>query len=36
VHLVVHENIAFDGGDKNIYDPANGYRDAYKKIWKVN
>ena len=35
VHLVVQDNIAFDGGDKNIYDPDNGYRDAYEKIWKV-
>ena len=35
VHLVVQDNIAFDGGDKNIYDPDNGYRDAYRKIWKV-
>lgn len=36
VHLVVKDNVAFDGGDKNIYDPDNGYRDAYRKIWKVN
>jgi ribose transport system substrate-binding protein len=36
VHLVVQDNIAFDGGDRNIYDPDNGYRDAYKKIWKVD
>ena len=35
VHLVVQDNVAFDGGDKNIYDPDNGYRDAYRKIWKV-
>ncbi len=35
VHLVVKDNVAFDGGDKNIYDPDNGYRDAYRKIWKV-
>ncbi|MGI3900818.1 MAG: substrate-binding domain-containing protein [Janthinobacterium lividum] len=33
VHLVTAKNIAFDGGPKNLYDPANGYRDAYKKIW---
>ena len=35
VHLFLQDNIEFDGGDKNIYDPDNGYRDAYKKIWKV-
>ena len=34
VHLVVKDNISFDGGDKNVYDPDNGYRDEYKKIWK--
>jgi ribose transport system substrate-binding protein len=33
VHLVTKENIAFDGGPKNTYDPENGYRDQYKKIW---
>ena len=33
VHLVTPENIAFDGGPKNVFDPDNGYRDAYKKIW---
>ncbi|CZF79263.1 MULTISPECIES: ABC transporter substrate-binding protein [Grimontia] len=36
VHLVTKENIAFDGGDRNVYDPENGYQDAYKKIWGVN
>ena len=35
VHLVVPSNIEFDGGDNNIYDPDNGYRDAYRQIWKV-
>ena len=33
VHLVTADNIAYDGGPKNLYDPANGYRDAYRKIW---
>lgn len=33
VHLVTKENIAFDGGPKNLYDPDDGYRDAYRKIW---
>ena len=36
VHLVTPDNIAFDGGPKNIFDPDNGYRDEYKKIWGVN
>lgn len=33
VHLVVAANVAFDGGDKNVFDPDNGYRDHYKAIW---
>jgi len=36
VHIVTPDNVAFDGGDKNIFDPDNGYRAAYKKIWGVN
>ncbi len=32
-HLFIKANIDKDGGDKNIYDPQNNYRDAYKKIW---
>lgn len=32
-HLVTKENINKDGGDKNIYDPQNGYKEAYKRIW---
>jgi len=32
-HLFTTDNIAFDGGPDNIYDPQNGYQDAYKKIW---
>jgi ribose transport system substrate-binding protein len=33
VHLVTPDNVGFDGGPKNVFDPDNGYRDAYKKIW---
>jgi ribose transport system substrate-binding protein len=33
VHLFVHSNIDADGGKQNLYDPNNGYRDAYRKIW---
>lgn len=35
VHLVTSANIKFDGGQRNEFDPDNGYRDAYKKIWGV-
>ncbi len=35
VHLVTSANIKFDGGSLNEFDPDNGYRDAYKKIWGV-
>jgi ribose transport system substrate-binding protein len=33
VHIVVPTNVNFDGGQKNLFDPENGYRDQYKKIW---
>jgi ribose transport system substrate-binding protein len=33
VHLVTAGNIAKDGGPKNVFDPDNGYRNQYKKIW---
>jgi ribose transport system substrate-binding protein len=33
VHLVTADNIAADGGDRLLYDPANGYRDIYRRIW---
>jgi ribose transport system substrate-binding protein len=33
VHLFTPANIDKDGGPQNVYDPENGYRDAYKKIW---
>ncbi len=32
-HLFLPSNIKSDGGPKNTYDPDNGYRDAYAKIW---
>ena len=35
-HLFTPDNIGFDGGPKNIYDPDNGYTDEYKKIWAGN
>lgn len=35
VHLVTKDNINVDGGPRNIFDPGNGYRDQYKKIWGV-
>lgn len=35
VHLVTAANVAFDGGPKNVFDPDNGYRDQYKRIWGV-
>ncbi|HEX6704709.1 MAG TPA: substrate-binding domain-containing protein [Albitalea sp.] len=34
VHLVTPANIDTDGGDRLMYDPANGYRDIYKRIWQ--
>lgn len=34
VHLVTAKNIAFDGGPQMLYDPDNGYRDIYRRIWK--
>lgn len=33
VHLVTAENVGKDGGPKNVFDPDNGYRTEYKKIW---
>lgn len=33
LHVVTTQNVEFDGGPKNTFDPGNGYRDAYKKIW---
>ncbi len=33
IHLVTKDNIESDGGPNNLFDPDNGYRDEYKKIW---
>src|SRR6516162_3844101 len=32
-HLFVSTNLDHDGGPNNLYDPENGYKDIYKKIW---
>jgi ribose transport system substrate-binding protein len=32
-HLFVASNLNRDGGTNNIYDPENGYKDYYRKIW---
>ena len=34
-HLVTKDNIQFDGGPKNIYDPDNNYQGHYRTIWGV-
>jgi len=34
VHLVSGDNVASDGGSRFVYDPENGYRDIYRRIWK--
>lgn len=33
LHVVTSANIDADGGDKNIFDPGNGYRAEYSRIW---
>lgn len=33
--LVTKENVDLEGGASGAFDPANGYRDQYKKIWGV-
>jgi ribose transport system substrate-binding protein len=33
-HLVTAANIAFDGGERLQFDPDDGYRDAYRRIWQ--
>lgn len=35
VHLFTADNVDKDGGAENKFDPGNGYRDEYKKIWGV-
>jgi len=34
VHLVTRDNIAFDGGPGLKYEPDNGYRKFYRRIWQ--
>ncbi len=34
LHVVTKDNIDFDGGSDDLFDPGNGYRDVYKSIWK--
>jgi ribose transport system substrate-binding protein len=34
VHLVTIQNVMHDGGPHLQYDPDNGYRDIYRRIWK--
>ncbi|WP_174803597.1 substrate-binding domain-containing protein [Martelella limonii] len=34
-HVVTKDNVEYDGGPENTFDPGNGYRDEYKKIWGV-
>ncbi|TCN34061.1 substrate-binding domain-containing protein [Sinorhizobium americanum] len=33
LHVVTADNVEFDGGPKNTFDPDNGYRGQYKKLW---
>jgi ribose transport system substrate-binding protein len=33
VHLVAAQNIAANGGARLVYDPDNGYREIYRRIW---
>jgi len=34
VHLVNRDNVGYDGGPRLRFDPDNGYREAYRAIWK--
>ena len=36
VHLVTQANLDADGGTRLMYDPGNGYRLAYSRIWGRN
>jgi len=36
VHLVTQANLDADGGTRLMYDPGNGYRLAYSRIWERN
>jgi len=33
LHVVTTDNIEFDGGPTNTFDPENGYKEEYLKIW---
>lgn len=33
VRLVSGQNVGSDGGSRFVYDPENGYRDVYRRIW---
>jgi ribose transport system substrate-binding protein len=33
VHLVNADNVTLDGGEKLQYDPDNGYRNVYRRLW---
>lgn len=33
LHVVTKDNVEFDGGPNNSFDPENDYQVAYKKIW---
>ena len=35
VKLFIPDNIQFDGGPNDVYDPDNNYRDHYSEIWGV-
>jgi ribose transport system substrate-binding protein len=34
VHLVSKQNLGYDGGNNNSFDPANDYREKYNSYWK--
>ena len=36
LHVVTKDNVEFDGGPNNSFDPDNDYQEAYKKIWSGN
>jgi ribose transport system substrate-binding protein len=34
IHLISKQNLGYDGGNKDMFDPANDYREKYKAYWK--
>lgn len=34
IHLVSKQNLGYDGGNKDMFDPANDYREKYNSYWK--